>query len=54
MGALILLRFFIIRNEVCNTAYALWRIHEQNSLFNEAILMSIHNIQFYDKIRTFS
>ena len=22
-----------IRNEVCNTAYALLRIHEQNSLF---------------------
>ena len=29
----VLLRLFVSSYEVCNTAYALWRIHEQNSIF---------------------
>ena len=33
MGVSVLLRLFISSNEVCNTAYALKRIHEQNSIF---------------------
>ena len=33
MGVSALRRLFISRNDVCNTAYALWRIHEQNSIF---------------------
>ena len=32
MGVSVLLRLFISSNEVCNTAYALWRIYEQNSI----------------------
>ena len=30
MGVSVLLRLFNSNNEVCNTGYALWRIHEQN------------------------
>ena len=33
MGVSVLLRVFISSNEVCNTAYAPKRIHEQNSVF---------------------
>ena len=33
MGVSVLLRLFISSNEVCNTAYALYRIHEQISIF---------------------
>ena len=33
MGVSVLLRLFISSNDVCNTAYALYRIHEQNSIF---------------------
>ena len=33
MGVSFFLRLFISSNEVCNTAYALQRIHEQNSIF---------------------
>ena len=33
MGVSVLLRLFISSNEVCNTAYAFSRIHEQNSIF---------------------
>ena len=32
LGVSVLLRLFISSNEVCNTAYALKRIHEQNSI----------------------
>ena len=32
MGVSVLLRLFISSNEVCNTAYALQHIHEQNSI----------------------
>ena len=35
MGVSVLLRFVISSNEVCNTAYALYRIHEQNSIFKD-------------------
>ena len=38
MGVSILLRLFISSNEVSNTAYALWRIHEQNSIFKYTII----------------
>ena len=33
MGVSVLLRLFISSNEVCNFAYAIWHIHEQNSIF---------------------
>ena len=33
MEVSVLLRLFINSNEVCNTAYVLQRIHEQNSIF---------------------
>ena len=35
MGVSVLLRQFISSNEACNTAYALWRIHEQNCIFKD-------------------
>ena len=38
MGVSVLLRLFISSNEVCNTAYALYRIHEQNSIFKCIIM----------------
>ena len=33
MGVSVLLRLFISSNEVCNIAYALSRMYEQNSIF---------------------
>ena len=33
MGVSVLLRLFISSNEVCDTAYALLRKHEQNFIF---------------------
>ena len=38
MGASVLLRLFISSNEVCNTAYALQHIHEQNSIFKDSTM----------------
>ena len=38
MGVSVLLRLFINSNEVSNTAYALLRIHEQNSIFKCTIM----------------
>ena len=38
MGVSVLLRLFISNNVVCNTAYALYRIHEQNSIFKYTTL----------------
>ena len=35
MGVSVLLRLFISSSEVCNIAYALYRIHEQNSNFKD-------------------
>ena len=35
---LVLLRLFISSNEVCKTAYALYHIHEQNSIFKNTIM----------------
>ena len=35
MGVSVLLRLFISSNEICNTAYALYRIYEQNSTFKD-------------------
>ena len=35
MGVSVLLRN---SNEVCNTAYALYRIHEQNSIFKDSTM----------------
>ena len=33
MEVSVLLGLFISSNEICNTAYALYRTHEQNSIF---------------------
>ena len=38
MGVSVLLRLLKSSNEVCNTAYALWRIHEQNAIFKDSII----------------
>ena len=38
MGGSVLLRLFISYNEVCNTAYALQRIHEQDSIFKDSTM----------------
>ena len=38
MGTSVLLRHFITSNEVCSTAYALLRIHEQNSIFKDTTM----------------
>ena len=38
MGFSVLLRLFISSNEVCNTAYALLHIHEQNSIFKDSTM----------------
>ena len=38
MRVLVLLRLFISSHEVCNTAYTLQRIHEQNSIFKDTTM----------------
>ena len=38
MGVSVLLRLFVSSNEVCNTAYALYSIHEQNSIFKDSTM----------------
>ena len=38
MGVSVLLWLFMSSNKVCNTAYALLRIHEQNSIFKWTIM----------------
>ena len=38
MGVSVLLKLFISSNEVCHSAYALWRIHEQNSISKDTTM----------------
>ena len=59
MGVSVLLRLFISSNEVCNTAYALWRIHEQNSIFKDSTIGPVipkemkYNLHYGKTIKTF-
>ena len=39
MGVSVLLRLFISSYKVCKTAYALERIHEQNSIFKDSTMI---------------
>ena len=43
MGVSVLLGLFMSSNEVCNTAYALKRIHEQNSIFKDTKIDPVNN-----------
>ena len=54
MGTSVLLRPFISSSEVCNTAYAVWRTHEQNSIFTKGPMIPITKTRLFNYIENFT